>query len=190
MIARGETVGCHFATEIELTSTIGRQLLVSDQTANILPNFLAIFLGIAAQCLFNVLRRILIKLFPKPGKVSPKGSTVSDHELGEVPGNANQTSAPTGDPRFPNQNGSTPGQDHNHGERAIEPALANPRRTDNGGIDSGHGGTVHDSPYHNDVERSHDAGILTLRFFRTFLSQIHKIVPIQQLDTVFIRIAF
>jgi hypothetical protein len=41
-----------------LTQT-GRQLLVSDQTANILSNFLAIFLTLAAKNIYNVVRRIL-----------------------------------------------------------------------------------------------------------------------------------
>jgi hypothetical protein len=46
------------AKAMVLTQT-DRQVLVSGQTANILSNFLAIFLALAAKNIYNVVRRIL-----------------------------------------------------------------------------------------------------------------------------------
>jgi hypothetical protein len=43
----------------EMQTQTGRQLLVSDQTANILSNFLAVFLAISAKSLYHVMRRLL-----------------------------------------------------------------------------------------------------------------------------------
>ncbi|KIY03497.1 uncharacterized protein Z520_00188 [Fonsecaea multimorphosa CBS 102226] len=48
-----------------------RQLLVSDQTANILTNFLAVFLALAAKSLYNIARRILKALNQRGANQAP-----------------------------------------------------------------------------------------------------------------------
>jgi hypothetical protein len=169
-----------WAKEIVLTQT-GRQLLVTDQTANILSNFLAVFLALAARSLYNVVRRIL-RVFNSghEDKTQILGAGVagragSDDSVTEPTG-AQPQSPPIETPR----NIATTTLEEFDVTDSTE-AISEARGTDAMNVSEAQERHERQLERLEVIDESHDTETLILKTFRKFISQLRSIVPVRPL---------
>jgi hypothetical protein len=170
-----------FETRLWAKEMVLTQLLVTDQTANILSNFLAVFLALAARSLYNVVRRIL-RVFNSghEDKTQILGAGVagragSDDSVTEPTG-AQPQSPPIETPR----NTATTTLEEIDITDSTE-AISEARGTD--AMNASEAQERHERQLERleVIDESHDTETLILKTFRKFISQLLSIVPVRPL---------
>lgn len=167
-----------------LTQT-GRQLLVSDQTADVLSNFLAVFLALAAKNIFNVVRRILRVVAQhhvdktEALKADITGLDGSNDSVTEPTGFASQSAAIS----RPENTATTAMRVVHVAPNSDPTTVASGDHVTNVGIPS-----VAQELHQRQVQRleiidiSHDTETMMVTAFRRLFSRLQSIVPIRSLD--------
>lgn len=169
------------STKVIVLTQAGRQLLVTDRTAFILSNFLAVFLALAARSLYQIVRRIL-----RASNSSHCEQTQSSGaELAQPVGNGASATEPTADQL---RSLSTQTPIHETTTAADGNVIAGPSTTtsESHGVDAVYTAETSASRQRQTdrldvVDNSHDPETLGLKAFRNLIAGLRRVVPVRPL---------